>query len=97
MGEELSLFGSFNMDMRSAYIDTELMLAVDSPQINRQLRKNLESYEEKAAVVETESEYSYIPEGISQGDERKEKGISIFPGRHFRTSQISVVKDERSC
>ncbi len=49
-------------------------------------------------MVETESEYSYIPEGISQKElERKEKGISIFPGRHFRTSQISVVKDERPC
>lgn len=81
VGEELSLFGSFNMDMRSAYIDTELMLAVDSPQINRQLRKNLESYEEKAAVVETESEYSYIPEGISQKElSGKKKAFQFFLG-----------------
>ena len=81
VGEELSLFGSFNMDMRSAYIDTELMLAVDSPQINRQLRENLESYEEKAAVAETESEYSYIPEGISQKElSGKKKAFQFFLG-----------------
>ena len=81
VGEELSLFGSFNMDMRSAYIDTELMLAVDSQQINRQLRENLESYEEKAAVAETESEYSYIPEGISQKElSGKKKAFQFFLG-----------------
>ena len=66
------------MDMRSAYIDTELMLAVDSPQINRQLRENMESYEEKAAVVKSKTEYSYIPEGVSQKELSQKKKIFQF-------------------
>lgn len=34
-----SLAGSFNTDMRSAYLDTELMLAVDCPELNALLRR----------------------------------------------------------
>lgn len=44
--ERLSLVGSFNFDMRSCYLDTELMLAVDCPALNQKLRqyaqKNIE-------------------------------------------------------
>ncbi len=36
--DRLSLVGSFNFDMRSAYLDTELMLLIDSPELNRHLR-----------------------------------------------------------
>lgn len=36
--DSMSVVGSFNMDMRSAYIDTELMLAVDSQDLNQILR-----------------------------------------------------------
>ncbi len=38
IGDRLSVVGSFNLDMRSAYLDTELMLAVDCPALNAQLR-----------------------------------------------------------
>ncbi|MGI5824891.1 MAG: phospholipase D family protein, partial [Bacillota bacterium] len=31
--------GSFNFDMRSCYLDTELMLAVDCSELNRELRE----------------------------------------------------------
>ena len=34
----ISVIGSFNFDMRSAYIDTELMLVIDSPELNKYLR-----------------------------------------------------------
>lgn len=36
--DRLSLIGSFNWDMRSAYLDTELMLLVDCPALNAALR-----------------------------------------------------------
>lgn len=81
VGDALSLIGSFNMDMRSAYIDTELMLAVDSPQMNRQLRNNMEEYEEKAAVVETKDTYSRIPNGVKMKDlSTKKKAFRFFLG-----------------
>ena len=37
--ERMSLVGSYNMDMRSTYQDTELMLAVDSVALNEQIRQ----------------------------------------------------------
>ena len=40
--DNISIVGSFNMDMRSAYLDTEMMLVVDSPALNEQLRKQAE-------------------------------------------------------
>lgn len=36
--DRLNLIGSFNWDMRSAYLDTELMLLVDCPALNAALR-----------------------------------------------------------
>ena len=36
--DNISVIGSFNCDMRSAYIDTELMLVIDSPELNSYLR-----------------------------------------------------------
>lgn len=42
--DDLSIIGSFNMDLRSAYVDTELMLVIRSEFINRQLRDNMASF-----------------------------------------------------
>ncbi len=78
IGNELSLIGSFNMDMRSAYIDTELMLAVDSEQINQQLRENMEVYESEAAVVESETEYEFIPQGMEMKPLSSKKKVFRF-------------------
>ena len=36
--DHISVVGSFNMDMRSAYIDTETMLVIDCPELNAHLR-----------------------------------------------------------
>ena len=41
--DRLSVIGSFNMDLRSAYVDTELMLVIRSPEINAELRGYMET------------------------------------------------------
>lgn len=46
--DHISVIGSFNMDMKSVYQDTELMLVLDSPQLNRQLSEYLYCYEQDA-------------------------------------------------
>ena len=33
--DRLSAVGSYNYDMRSTYLDTEMMLVIDSPELNR--------------------------------------------------------------
>lgn len=42
---DVSIVGSFNFDMRSAYINTELMLAVRSEELNSQLSACFDAYE----------------------------------------------------
>ncbi len=37
--DRVSIIGSFNWDMRSVYLDTEMMLLVDCPQLNAALRQ----------------------------------------------------------
>ena len=55
--DNISIIGSFNMDMRSAYLDTELMLVVDSKDINKSLLKSMEKYEASAAVLKKDGTY----------------------------------------
>lgn len=62
--DRLSVVGSFNMDMRSAYLDTELMLVIDSTELNRELREKMGEYEAKSALVDTVDTYRSIPEGM---------------------------------
>ena len=49
--DKLSLVGSFNFDMRSAYLDTELMLAVNSAELNDRLRQSAEESVSKSRFV----------------------------------------------
>lgn len=86
IGNRLSVIGSFNMDMRSAYLDTELMLVVDSEALNRQLRGNMRVYEAASVRVLDKENYE-IPEGvtrqeISAGNRWKIRILHLF--RWFR-------------
>ncbi len=47
----LTVSGTFNMDMRSAYLDTELMLVLDSPDLALRIEKNLTALTDTAAPV----------------------------------------------
>ncbi len=40
--DHISLVGSFNLDMRSTYLNTEMLLCVDSPALNAHLRSRLD-------------------------------------------------------
>ncbi len=50
--DRFSLIGSFNWDMRSAYLDTELMLLlVDCPALNAALREQTEEMMRQSRLV----------------------------------------------
>jgi len=51
IGDRLSVVGSYNFDMRSTYINTELMLVVDSKELNSYMRDSLRQYEDMAIEV----------------------------------------------
>jgi len=79
--DQLAIVGSFNMDMRSTYIDTELMLVIHSPEINADLQAAMDSYEEEAATVQTVDTYSHIPSGMEMQElSRKKENFGKYLG-----------------
>lgn len=49
--DNISIVGSFNIDMRSAYLDTEMMLAVDCPELNSRLREAADESAKRCKLV----------------------------------------------
>lgn len=71
--QNLSIIGSYNLDMRSTYLDTEIMLVIDSTQLNAHLREMGNEYARKSKVVhpdgqEIENE-NYIPAEMDSSKE----------------------------
>ncbi len=85
--DRLSGIGSFNWDMRSAYVDTELMLVADSEELNAQLRTKMQEYEEDALKV-IDVDTSIVPEGktaqeVSDGKNRLLQILKYFNWGRF--------------
>lgn len=51
LDDRLSVVGSYNLDMRSTYLDTELMLVIDSKELNQQIQSTESTYIEKSKEV----------------------------------------------
>lgn len=82
--DHISVIGSFNFDMRSAYINTELMVVVDSRELNQLLRKNMAVYEEKSATVKDLNTYSAYPvDGIQREISTKKRVVKNLFGWIF--------------
>ncbi|MBE5965817.1 MAG: phospholipase D family protein [Lachnospiraceae bacterium] len=56
--DDIAIIGSFNLDMRSAYLSTELMLVINSEDTNTQLVQNMHDYEADALEVNRDGSYS---------------------------------------
>jgi len=82
IGDRLSIIGSFNMDMRSVYLDTELMLVIDSKAVNRQLRENMRVYE-AASVKILDADNFEIPESVKQQEISAENKWKFMILKHF--------------
>ena len=75
------------MDMRSVYLDTELMLVIDSEAVNKQLKEYLQMYE-AASVKVLDKDNFEIPENVMQQEiSAKNKWrisiLKIFNGFRF--------------
>lgn len=82
--DELAIVGSFNMDMRSAYLDTELMLVVDSKDVARQLRGYMESYEKDSVQALPDGSY-HVPDGVKRQkiSKKREQRVKLLMGLNW--------------
>lgn len=56
MDDHLSVIGSFNYDMRSVYLDTELMLVIDSEEFCQVLSAEMEKAQEQCLAISPDAE-----------------------------------------
>lgn len=57
MDGRISAVGSFNLDDRSMYINTETMLIIDSPEFYEQIKAAIDSYSSQSLTVSADNDY----------------------------------------
>lgn len=62
--DRLSLIGSYNLDLRSTYLDTELMLAIESPELAAELTGYMEEFHKDCRLLLEDGSYQ-IPEHLT--------------------------------
>ncbi|MGM9973622.1 MAG: phosphatidylserine/phosphatidylglycerophosphate/cardiolipin synthase family protein [Clostridiaceae bacterium] len=79
MDNRLSIVGSFNLDMRSTYLDTELMLVVDCVELNQELRRNFEALERDSEKVLSIDVNLPAPSGVEAiASDKKSRRLNIL-------------------
>lgn len=85
--QNLSVIGSYNADMRSTYLDTELMLTIESPALNQELEAVMRDAEAQSKYTISEDE-AIIPvsvqEAVLSKKDRIKNMIVIFFTRPIR-------------
>lgn len=74
--DNIAIVGSFNMDLRSVYLSTEIMTVVDSEDINRQLKGYMEEYEEYCTRV-IDKDRIELPLGLERQKFTLKKGVLV--------------------
>lgn len=65
--DNISVVGSYNLDLRSTYVDTELMLVVDSEELNAGLAEKMGNLQKKSRKVLDKKNYE-VPPGLVVAD-----------------------------
>ena len=97
--DDLSVIGSFNMDMRSTYLDTELMLVIRSKEINKQLEDGMMEYESVSRQVLDDGTYydPYHVKPIELTEKTSKENIfgtaSAWMGKGF----VFIKGEHKSC
>lgn len=80
--DNLSIIGSYNLDARSTYIDTEIMLVIESRQLNALLKNQIEEMQAQSKSIDTDGSVTYGSEYSS---------VELPFGRKFLNAILNVV------
>jgi putative cardiolipin synthase len=88
LDSDLSVVGSMNMDMRSAYLDTELMLVIEGEDFQQQLAARAEALISSSRPVTSPTEYAPVDYDVPQMSWEKRVLYSVlkytsYPSRHL--------------
>lgn len=76
--DNISIVGSFNLDMRSTYLDTETMLVIDSEELNAYLREMTDEYAKKSKLTTSDGEETVGEKFVTKEMPLKKKIIYGF-------------------
>lgn len=82
--DRLSAVGSYNYDMRSTYLDTEMMLVIDSPELNRELR-------EQAGELMDQSRHVRPDGTVVQGEDYPDRELSAGKRFFYQILRILIM------
>lgn len=88
LDNRMSIVGSYNLDMRSTYQDTELMLAVDCPELNAIIRQEAEHDKTCSKIMGPEGEYIY-------GDNYKPKELNLPKRIFYAVLRVVIIPFRR--
>ncbi len=88
MDDDISIVGSYNMDMRSTYLDTELMLAVECRELNSQLRKIAEAQIQQCRQVSPDGTVKDGPNYVPRPLPRQKRRIYFIMQRLTRLEPV---------
>jgi len=74
--DNISVIGSFNIDLRSVYLSTEIMAVVDSEDVNGQL-KGIMSYYEAGSARVIDLERAELPDGVKRQEFTRKKEFLV--------------------
>lgn len=86
--DRMSIIGSYNLDMRSTYQDTELMLAVDCTELNDMLRQKAEKDKTYSKIINDDGTYTY-------GENYKPKELTVGKKIFYAVLRILVIPFRR--
>lgn len=87
--DNISVIGSYNLDARSTYIDTELMIVIDCPALNADLREQMAGLRNQSRIVALDGSVSYgstyVPKEMSFGKKclNAVLGVILFPFQYL--------------
>ena len=76
--QRLSMVGSMNLDPRSFYIDTELMLVIDSEAFTDSLRDTMNGYLATSVEVATNGQYLPSDVAVAEGSLLKKGMLTVL-------------------
>ena len=89
IGDHISIVGSCNMDMRSVYLDTEMMLVIDSRELNTSLWEQTEILKQRSRMVSPDGmtiageAYQETKQGVGKIVFYQILRVVIIPFRHL--------------
>lgn len=86
--DDMTILGSYNLDMRSTYQDTELMLAVDSPELNALVQQEIARDKTYSRKMTEDGTYEY-------GENYHDKKMSATKKAFYLVLRILTVPIRR--